>query len=133
MPKVLWNNTLLIPLERVEWFCWFFHVVIFILLDIHWSYQHLLFWASIVRQRLSANQIVRCFKLKKLENYLRYQVDFLLPLKLQKICYFGLCCKILLANQFAEFFTFNLFYLLIVVQRVHCYIVLVSGWIFRNL
>ena len=45
----------------------FLHVVISILLGIHWSYQNLLFWAGIARHRLSANQIVRCFKLKKLE------------------------------------------------------------------
>ena len=82
--------------------------------------------ACIVWHRLSANQIVRCFKLKKLKNYMRYQVDFLLPLKLQKISYyFGLCRKILLANQFVGFFTFDLFDLLILIPGVHCYIVLV--------
>ena len=57
---------------------------------------------------------------------MRNQVDFLLPLKLQKICYFGLCCKILLANQFAGFFTFDLFDLLILIPGVHCYIALVN-------
>ena len=57
---------------------------------------------------------------------MRYQVDFLLPLKLQKIpYYFGLCRKILLANQFAGFFTCDLCYLLILIPGVHCYIVLV--------
>ena len=57
---------------------------------------------------------------------MRYQVDFLLPLKLQKISYyFGLCWKILLANQFAGFFTFDLFGLLILIPGVHYYIVLV--------
>ena len=56
---------------------------------------------------------------------MRYQVNFLLPLKLQKIYYFGLCRKILLANQFAGFFTFDLFELLILIPGVHCYIVLV--------
>ena len=57
---------------------------------------------------------------------MRYQVDFLLPLKLQKIsCYFGLCHKILLPSQFAGFFTFDLFDLLILILGVHCYIVLV--------
>ena len=45
----------------------FLHVVICILLDIHWSYQNLLFWAGIVRHRLLANQIVRWSKLKKLK------------------------------------------------------------------
>ena len=57
---------------------------------------------------------------------MRYQVDFLLPLKLQKISYyFGLRQKILLANQFAGFFTFDLCDLLILISWVHCYIVLV--------
>ena len=58
---------------------------------------------------------------------MRYQVDFLLPLKLQKICYFRLCCKILLANQFAEYFTFDLIDLLILMPGVHCYIVFVGS------
>ena len=57
---------------------------------------------------------------------MRCQVDFLLSLKLQKISYyFGLCWKILLANQFEGFFTFNLFDLLILIPGVNCYIVLV--------
>ena len=58
---------------------------------------------------------------------MRYQVDYLLPLRLQKIsCYFGLCLKILLANQFAELFNLDLFDLLILILGVHCYIVLVA-------
>ena len=57
---------------------------------------------------------------------MRYQVDFLLPLKLQKISYyFRLCRKILLANHFAGFFNFDLFDLLILIPGIHCYIVLV--------
>ena len=72
-------------------FVGFLQVVIWILLDIHWSYKNMLFWAGIIRHSLSANQIVRCFKLKKLESNRRYQVDFLLPLKLEELsCYFGL-------------------------------------------
>ena len=43
----------------------FLQVVICIMLDIHWSYKNMLFWAGIVRHSLSLNQIVRCFKLKK--------------------------------------------------------------------
>ena len=59
---------------------------------------------------------------------MRYQVDFLLPLKLQKMSYyFGLCWKILLVNQFAEFFTFGLLDLLILILGVHCYSVLVTN------
>ena len=83
----------------------FLQVVICILLDIHWSHKNMVFWAGIVRYNLSTNQIVRCFKLKKLEKDMKYQVGFFLPLKLEKIsCYFD--SKILLANQFAGFFTF---------------------------
>ena len=83
-------------------------------------------WAGIFWHRLSTNQIVRCFKLKNLKSYLRCHVDFLLPLKLQKIsCYFGLCRKILLANQFPGFFTFDLFDLLTLILGGHCYIVVV--------
>ena len=64
-------------------------------------------WTGIFWHRLSTNQIARCFKLEKFKSYMRYQVDFLLPLKLQKIsCYFGLCRKILLANQFCRIFYF---------------------------
>ena len=67
MSKVLWNNKLPISLEWVEWFCWFFalHLVICILLDIHWSYKNMLFWVGTVRHRLSANQFVSCFKLNR--------------------------------------------------------------------
>ena len=62
-------------------------------MDIHWSYQNLLFWAGIVWHRLSANQVVRYFKLKKRKNYMRYQVEFLLPLKLQKYPILGYVVK----------------------------------------
>ena len=61
----------------------------------------MLFWAGIVRHSLSTNQIVR------------YDVSswfFFLPLKLKEIlCYLCYYPKILLANQFAEYFTFGLF------------------------
>ena len=50
----------------------------------------MLFWAGIVSHSLSANQIVSCFKPKKLKKDMMYQVDFLLPLKLEEIFYFGL-------------------------------------------
>ena len=57
---------------------------------------------------------------------MRYQANFLPPLKLQKISYyFGLCQKMLLANQFAGFFTFDLFNLLVLILGFHYYIVLV--------
>ena len=104
----------------------FLQVVICILLDIHWSYKNMLFWVGIVRHSLSANQIVRCFKLKNLKNNLRYQVDFLLPLKLEKIlCYFGLWPQNTLSESVCGIFTFDLFDLLNLIPGVHCYIALV--------
>ena len=84
----------------------FLQVVICILLDIKWKlsmlYMHgrylwclcmeesMLFWAGIVRHSLSANQIVRCVKLKKIKKDIRCQVNFLHPLKLEETCYFVL-------------------------------------------
>ena len=51
----------------------------------------MIFWAGIVRHSLSANQIVRSFKLKKLAKDMRYQVDLFFPLKIEEILYyFGL-------------------------------------------
>ena len=58
---------------------------------------------------------------------MKYQFDFLLPLKLQKIsCNLSYDPKILLTNQFAGFFTFDFFDLSILIPGGHCYIVLVK-------
>ena len=85
----------------------FLQILISRLLDIHWSYKNMLFRAGIVRRSLSANQIVRCFKLKKLENDLKYQVDFLLPLKLEEIsCCFGLRPQNTLGQSVCRIFYF---------------------------
>ena len=90
----------------------FLQVVICILLDIHWSYKNMLFWAGIVRYSVSANQIFRCFKLKKLKKDMRYQVDFLLPLKLEQIlCYFGLWPQNTLDQSVCRMFYFWLAWL----------------------
>ena len=89
----------------------FLQVVICILLDIHWSYKNMLFWSGIVRHSLLANQIVRCCKLKKLKKD-RYQVDFLLPLKLEGIlCYFGLWLQNTLGQSVCRIFYFWLVWL----------------------
>ena len=111
----------------MNWPDWLNDMYILRVMNIHWSYENLLFWACIVWHRLSVNQIVRCFKLKRPKNYMRYQVDLSLPSKLKKkkSCYFGLSREILLANQFPGFFIFDLFDLLMLIPGVHCYIVLV--------
>ena len=89
----------------------FLQVVICILLDIHWSYKNMLFWAGLFKHSLSANQIVRCFKLKKLKNHMRWQFDFLLPLKLEEICYFGLWPQNTLGQSVCRIFYFWLVWL----------------------
>ena len=105
----------------------FLQVVISILLDIHWSYKNMLFWAGIVRYSVSANQIFGCFKLKKLKKDMRYQVDFLLPLKLEQIlCYFGLWPQNTLDQSVCRMFYFWLLDLLNIKPGVHCHIVLVK-------
>ena len=85
----------------------------------------MLFWAGIVRHGLSANQIVKCFKLKKLKNDMRYQVDFLLQLKLEEIlCYFGLWPQTTLGQSVCSIFYFWLVWLVKLNTGVHCYIIL---------
>ena len=76
MPKVLQSNQSLISLERLSDFVDFLHVAIYMLLDIHWIYKNMPFLVGIVRHWLSTNQVARCFKFTKLENYIRYQIDF---------------------------------------------------------
>ena len=112
-------------------FVGFLQAVICILLDIHWSYKNVLFWAGIVRHSLSANQTVRCFKLKKLKKDMRHQVDFLLPFKLEYCAILVDDLKILLANQFAGFLTFGLFDWLNLIPGAYCYIVLVFDVTFK--
>ena len=132
MSRVFWNSKSPLSLKRVELFCWFLQVVICILLDTHWSYKNMLFWAGIVKHSLSGNQIVRCFNLKNLEHDMRYKVDLLLPLKLEKIFSYGLWPKRLFANQFAGLFTFDLFDLINLIPGGHCYIVvLISKAFFK--
>ena len=90
MPGVLQNSKVPKSLERVEWFGWLFacsyqHFVRYSL-----KLQNMFFLGWHCQHRLSANQTVKCFMLNKSENYVKCHVGFLLPLKLQNICYFGL-------------------------------------------
>ena len=111
----------------------FFQLLICILLNIHYPLK--LFWAGILRYSVSANQIVRCFKLTNFENNITYYVDFLLPLKLKEMPYnFGLWPQnALLANRIAGFFYFWLVWLVKLIPGVHCYVILVNSeeWCFE--
>ena len=114
----------------------FLQVVICILLDIHCSYKNVLYWAGIVRHSLSANHIVRCFKLKKLKKNMRYQAEFLLPLKLEILKKYTILCydpEKISASQFTGCFTLGLFSLLNLIPGGHCYILLVYSCLFSAL
>ena len=121
MPKFLWNNKSPVSLKRLEWFCWFFACSYLHLVRCPLKLQNMLFWAGIVRHRISANQTVRCFWLKNLQNCLGYEVDFLFRLNLQM----KHDHKILLANHSAGYFTFELLDMLIFIPGIHYYIILV--------
>ena len=107
--------------KQFSYFVNFLHVVICIMWDICWSYP---FWAGIVRHRFSVNQVVRCRKLKKLSNYMKYQVDFLLPLKLQKLSfYFGLWFQNTIGQSVFRIFYFWLVWLVNLITGgplLHC-------------
>ena len=91
-----------------KWSCEFLGfllLVICIVLDIHWNYKYMLFWAGIVRHRHSVNHIVKCLKLKKLKKDMRYQVDFLLLLKPEEMLYyFGLWSQNTLSQSVCRIF-----------------------------
>ena len=115
--------------NRQDFFADFLNVVIYMLLDVHWRYKNMLFCVGNVRHEHLANQIASCFKLKKFKTIWGIKLIILCivrqPLKLQKYyAILGYDPNILLPNQFAGRFTFDLFHLLILIPRVHCYIVL---------
>ena len=66
----------------LKWSCAFadFSLVLkCILLDIHWNYKNMLFSADIFRHSVSANQIVRCFKLKNSKRIWGIKLTFRFP------------------------------------------------------
>ena len=86
----------------------FLHAVVCILLGIHWSYKKMLLWVDTVRYRIPANQIVRCFKLNEVPSWLSAN-----HWSYEKYAILSYGPNNFLANQFAEFSTFDLFDLLI--------------------
>ena len=71
----------------------------------------MLFWvgmSDIDSQPITLSDVLN---LKKLENYMRYQVDFLLLVKLRKICYFGLWSQKTLGQSVFRIFYFWLVWL----------------------
>ena len=110
-----------ISLNRVEWFCWFFASMYLHLVRYPLKLQKYAIFCGIVRHTLSANQIVRCFKIKKLKNDMRYQVDFLVPLKLEKILsYFYLWPQNTLGQSVCRIFYFCLVWLNTGGTLLHC-------------
>ena len=87
-----------------RWSCEFVDfllVVICILLDIQWNDKNMLFWTGIVRHSHSVNQIVECFKLKKLKKDMSINLIFCFHWNQKKYyAILGYDPKILLVNQF---------------------------------
>ena len=103
------------PMDEMSWFfvCWYkFGKAKSCFDNIHWSYQNLLFWAGIVWYRLSANQIFRCFKLKKFKSYMRYQVEFFASIEATKnIILFWVITENTLGQSICRIFYFWLVWL----------------------
>ena len=113
--------------DLMNWADWLSDTCILRVMDIHWSYQNLLFWAGIVWHRLSANQNVRCFKLKK--TWKLYEVSrwFFASIEAAKnIILFWVMPESTLGQSVCRIFSFDLFDLLILIPEVYCYIVLVK-------
>ena len=87
----------------------FLQVAFYILLDIHWSYKKCYFGLALSGK---SSQPIRCFKIQKLKKDMMYQVNFLLPLKLEEIsCYFRLWRQNTLGQSVCRIFYFWLVWL----------------------
>ena len=88
-----------------------------------------IFYFGLALSRIIGSQPTRLsdvLNLKNLKTIWRIKLISLLPLKLQKMPYYcELWWKILLANQLAGIFIFDLCDLLILILGGHCYIVLI--------
>ena len=108
MPKVLWTNKSPISLERVVWFCWFLQVVICILLDIYIEVTKICYFglalSGITSQPIRLSDVLNWRNSKTIWG--SYQVDFLLPLKLEEICYFDLWPQNTLGQSVCRIFCF---------------------------
>ena len=104
-------NQVYLTNDLMNWADWLNGICILRVMNIHWSYQNLLFWAGIVWHRFLANQIVRYFKLKKLKNYMRYQVDFFASIEATKNMPFWVMQQNTLSYTVCRNFYFSLFWL----------------------
>ena len=103
----------------------FLHVVICILLDIHWSYKICYFGLALSSINSQPTRFSDVLNLKNSKTMWGTKLIFCYHWSYEKYANLGYGPQKFLADQFAEFFTFDVFNLLILVQRVHCYIVLV--------
>ena len=115
-PKVLWNNKSLIK--------------VWVILLIFCLYLFASCWISIEATNicsfglvLSANQIVRCFKLKKLENYMKNQFDFFASIQATKNMLFWVMPQNTLGQSVHRIFYFWLVWFVNLITRgplLHC-------------
>ena len=111
----------------MNWADWLNDTCILRMMDICWNYKSLLFCTGIVWYRLSANVVVRCFKLRKLKNY-KLGIKFIFCFHWSYKKYntiLGYAVKYSWPISLQEFFTFDFFDLLILIPGVQWYIVVV--------
>ena len=102
------------------------HVVICILLEIHWSYKICYFWLLLSGIDSQSIRLTDILNLKNSKTIWGTKLIFCYLWSYTKYhAILGYDPQKILANQFPGFFTFDLFDLLIWIQGVHCYIVLV--------
>ena len=77
-------NQVYLTNDLMKWAHWLNDFCVLIVMDIHWSHQNLLFWTGMSGIGSHPTRLSDILNLKKLKSYMKYQVDFLLPLKVQK-------------------------------------------------
>ena len=99
----------------------FLHVVICILLDIHWSYNNMLFCVGIVWHRLSFNQILRYQVIYEVLSWFFDSIEAIKNIMLFWVMTPKYSCPI----SFQDSFLFLFFGLLMLIPGFDCCIVLV--------
>ena len=114
-----------------NWADWFNDICILRVMDIHWSYNNLLFWAGIVWPIFQPTRFSDVSKFKNLKAILRIKLIFCFYWSCKKYrTILGSTGKYSWPISLQDFFTFDLCDLLILIPAVHCYIVIVNIWLF---
>ena len=121
--KVLWNNKLVISLERVEWFCWFFACSYFESCISIEATKVCYIGLALSGIGSQPNRLSDVLNLKNLKTIWGIKLIYCFHWNYKKYhAILGYAAKYFWPIRF---FPFDLFDLLILIPGVHCYIVLV--------